>query len=133
MPLAHHLEARKDADMAELGDPAEQPDHFVRAFRTFIEPRGILRIDQHEISASGLNERDAVLDNFGGFGGIEVTVRGSAEAALPAKCGSYPIDWGPHLGGRHGTRLKMSPADFATSFTVSIVLAAMLFCCEGLD
>src|SRR2546423_1715678 len=103
MPLAHHLEARKDADMAELGDPAEKPVHFFRAFRTFIEPRGVL------------------------------LPAGGPEASLPATCGSDPIDLGPPFGGRQGTRLKMSPADFATSFTVSIVLAAMLFCCEGLD
>src|SRR6185312_5206959 len=35
----------------------------------------------------------------------------------------------PPFGGRHGTRLKMSPADFATSFTLSIALAVRLLGC----
>ena len=47
---------------------------------------------------------------------------------MPATCGSDPIDLAPPFGGRHGTRLKMSPADFATSFTFSIALAVRLFC-----
>ena len=57
---------------------------------------------------------------------------GSPEASLPATCGSDPIDLAPPFGGRHGTRLKMSPADFATCFTLSIALAVKLFGCDGL-
>src|SRR5256885_6766273 len=56
---------------------------------------------------------------------------GSPEASLLATCGSDPIDLAPRFGGRHGTRLKMSPADFATSLTFSIALAVRLFCCDG--
>src|SRR5437762_1133595 len=56
---------------------------------------------------------------------------GSPEASLLATCGSDPTDLAPPFGGRHGTRLKMSPADFATSFTLSIALAVRLFCCAG--
>ena len=48
-----------------------------------------------------------------------------------ATCGSDPIDLEPPFGGRHGTRLKMSPADFATSFTLSIALPVMPFCAAG--
>src|SRR5207244_11539171 len=47
--------------------------------------------------------------------------------SLLATCGSDPIDLEPPFGGRHGTRLKMSPADLATSFTLSIALPAMPF------
>src|SRR5450432_279861 len=57
---------------------------------------------------------------------------GSPAASLLATCGSDPIDLAPPFGGKHGTRLKMSPADFATSLTFSIVLAARLFGCAGL-
>src|SRR5260370_21513392 len=57
---------------------------------------------------------------------------GSPEASFFATRGSDPIDLAPPFGGRHGTRLKMLLADFATSFTFSIALAARLFCCEGL-
>src|SRR5436305_1823596 len=56
---------------------------------------------------------------------------GWPEASLPATCGSDPIDLGPPFGGRQGTRLKMSVADFATSFTLSIALPVRLFCCAG--
>src|SRR5512132_3921730 len=56
---------------------------------------------------------------------------GSPEASLLATCGSDPIDLTPPFGGRQGTRLKMSPADFATSLTFSIALAVRLFCCDG--
>src|ERR1700730_19267483 len=56
---------------------------------------------------------------------------GSPAASLLATCGSDPIDLAPPFGGKHGTRLKMSPADFATSLTFSIVLAARLFGCAG--
>ena len=58
-------------------------------------------------------------------------ITGSPEASFAATCGSDPIDLAPPFGGRHGTRLKMSPADFATSFTLSIALAARLFGCAG--
>ena len=57
---------------------------------------------------------------------------GSPAASLLATCGSDPIDLAPPFGGRQGTRLKMSPADFATSFTLSIALPVRLFCCDGL-
>src|SRR5258705_11910798 len=56
---------------------------------------------------------------------------GWPEASLLATCGSEPIDLEPPFGGKQGTRLKMSPADFATSFTLSMVLPAMPFCCAG--
>src|SRR5258708_14999847 len=56
---------------------------------------------------------------------------GSPAASLFATCGSDPIDLAPPFGGRHGTRLKMSPADFATCFTFSIALVARLFCGGG--
>src|SRR4051812_15446511 len=58
---------------------------------------------------------------------------GSPAASLPATRGSDPILWAPPFGGKHGTRLKMSVADFATSFTLSIVLPVRLFCADGLD
>src|SRR5450432_2685730 len=57
---------------------------------------------------------------------------GSPDASLLATCGSDPIDLAPPFGGKHGTRLKISPADFATCFTFSIALAVRLFCCGGL-
>src|SRR6202011_4314752 len=57
---------------------------------------------------------------------------GSPEASLLATCGSDPIDLAPPFGGRHGTRLKMLLADFATSFTLSMALEVRLFCCDGL-
>src|SRR5256885_4129467 len=53
---------------------------------------------------------------------------GCPAASLLATCGSDPIDLEPPFGGRHGTRLKISPADLATSFTLSIALPAMPFC-----
>jgi hypothetical protein len=52
--------------------------------------------------------------------------------SLLATCGSDPIDLELPFGGRHGTRLKMSPADLATSFTLSIALPVMPFWAEGL-
>src|SRR5271169_1211301 len=57
---------------------------------------------------------------------------GSPAASLPATCGSDPIDLGAPFGGRHGTRLKMSLADFATCLTFSIALSVRLFGCGGL-
>src|ERR1700731_777590 len=57
---------------------------------------------------------------------------GSPDASLPATCGSDPTGLTPPFGGRQGTRLKISPADFATSLTFSIALAVRLFCCDGL-
>src|SRR3982074_2353314 len=57
---------------------------------------------------------------------------GSPEASLLAPCGNDPIDLAPPFGGRQGTRLKMSPADFATSLTFSIAFVVRLFCCAGL-
>src|SRR3954454_19237120 len=44
---------------------------------------------------------------------------------LPATCGSEPIAFAPPFGDRQGTRLKMSPADFATCFTLSMARAVM--------
>src|SRR5882724_1766089 len=58
---------------------------------------------------------------------------GSPAASLLATCGNEPIDLGPPFGGRQGTRLKMSVADFATSFTLSIALLVMLLCAAGAD
>src|SRR5437660_12864738 len=54
---------------------------------------------------------------------------GSPAASLLATSGNEPIDLGPPFGGRQGTRLKMSLADFATSFTLSSALPGRLFCC----
>src|SRR5580700_1649517 len=54
---------------------------------------------------------------------------GSPAASLPATCGSDPTGLAPPFGGRHGTRLKISLADFATCFTFSIALSVRLFCC----
>ena len=50
--------------------------------------------------------------------------------SLAATCGSEPIDLAPPFGERHGTRLKISPADFATSLTLSIALPARPFCSD---
>src|SRR5712664_4441169 len=58
MPFAHHLETRNKADMAELGDLAEQLHHLARAFRALVDPWRILRIDQHQIGARCLNALD---------------------------------------------------------------------------
>ena len=58
-------------------------------------------------------------------------VTGAPDASLPATCGSEPIGLIPPFGGRQGTRLKMSPADFATSLTFSIALAVRLLGCCG--
>ena len=60
-------------------------------------------------------------------------ITGWPAASLLATCGSEPIDLAPPFGGRQGTRLKMSAADFATSFTLSIALPVMLFCCGRTD
>src|SRR3978361_1368052 len=57
---------------------------------------------------------------------------GSPAASLLATCGSDPIVRALPLGGRQGTRAKMSLADFATSLTFSIALVVRLFCCAGL-
>ena len=57
---------------------------------------------------------------------------GSPATSLLATRGSDPIDLEAPFGGRQGTRLKMSPADFATSFTLSIALPVMPFCAAGL-
>ena len=53
-------------------------------------------------------------------------VTGSPDASLPATCGSDPTGLTPPFGGRHGTRLKMSLADCATSLTFSIALVVRL-------
>ena len=58
---------------------------------------------------------------------------GSPAASLPATRGSDPIFLAPPFGGRQGTRLKISPADFATSLALSIALPVTLFCAAGLD
>src|SRR3954471_4979818 len=51
-------------------------------------------------------------------------VTGLRAASLPATCDSAPSAFMPPLGWRHGTRLKMSVAVLATSFTRSIVFDA---------
>src|SRR6185369_11915660 len=57
---------------------------------------------------------------------------GWPEASLLATRGSEPIDLEPTFGGRQGTRLKMSPADFATSLTLSMALPVTPFWAAGL-
>jgi hypothetical protein len=39
MPVAHHLEAWKDADVAEFGDLAEQVHHLAGIFGFLVDPR----------------------------------------------------------------------------------------------
>src|SRR5712675_1586988 len=58
---------------------------------------------------------------------------GWPEASLLATRGSDPIDLAMPFDGRQGTRLKISVADFATSFTVSIALLVMLRCAGAPD
>src|SRR5690349_8115689 len=53
---------------------------------------------------------------------------GSPLASFFATCGSDPIEEVSPLGGRHGTRLKMSLADLAACFALSIALSVRLFC-----
>src|ERR1700737_1661337 len=53
-------------------------------------------------------------------------------ASLLATCGSDPNGWTPPFGGRQGTRLKMSLADFATCLTLSTAFAVKPFCSAGL-
>ena len=48
--------------------------------------------------------------------------------ACPRHAAASPSFVTPPFGGRQGTRLKMSPADFATSLTLSIALPARPFC-----
>src|SRR5215475_8491423 len=48
---------------------------------------------------------------------------GSPSTSFLATCGNEPSDCAPPFGGRHGTRLKISPADFAAAFTLSIAVA----------
>src|SRR3954451_20570747 len=55
-------------------------------------------------------------------------VTGLPATSLAATCGSDPSVFAPPFGDRHGTRLKISPADFATSLTLSIALPAKPFC-----
>ena len=58
------------------------------------------------------------------------TIRtGAPEASSLATRGNDTIFLAPPFGGRQGTRLKISPADFATSLTFSIALEVTLFCC----
>src|ERR1700678_2372205 len=59
-------------------------------------------------------------------------VTGTPNASLVATCGSEPIGLIPPFGGRQGTRLKMSLADFATSLTFSIALVGRLLGCGEL-
>src|ERR1700744_3465846 len=47
--------------------------------------------------------------------------------SLFATCGNEPSDCTPPFGGRHGTREKISLADLATCFTVSIAFAVSVF------
>src|ERR1700738_4534977 len=54
-------------------------------------------------------------------------VTGRPATSLLATCGSDPLDLAAPLGGRQGTRLKISPADFATALTLSIALVVRLF------
>src|SRR4051812_3360362 len=56
---------------------------------------------------------------------------GSPAASLLATRGSDPILCALPFGDKHGTRLKMSVADFATSFTLSIALPVRPFCADG--
>src|SRR3954453_18284755 len=49
---------------------------------------------------------------------------------LAATCGNEPIVLAPPFGARHGTRLRISPAVFATSLTLSIALPARPFCTD---
>src|SRR6478609_9715094 len=58
---------------------------------------------------------------------------GWPEASLLATRGSDPIDLAAPFDGRQGTRLKMSVADFAASFTVSIALEVILRCAGAAD
>src|SRR6185312_16562674 len=50
---------------------------------------------------------------------------GSPATSRLATCGNDPIVLLAPFGGWHGTRLKMSLADLATSFTLSIALPVM--------
>src|SRR5207245_9869290 len=61
-----------------------------------------------------------------------MTTPAGPATSLLATRGSDPIDLGAPFGGRQGTRLKMSPADLATSFTLSIALPVMPFWAGGL-
>src|ERR1700760_4508243 len=47
--------------------------------------------------------------------------------SLLATCGSEPSDCAPPFGGKQGTREKISLADLATCFTVSIAFAVSVF------
>src|ERR1700733_2649592 len=55
---------------------------------------------------------------------------GLPATSLAATCGSEPIVLAPPFGERHGTRLRISLADFATSLTLSIALPAKPFCSD---
>src|SRR4051812_20392536 len=55
---------------------------------------------------------------------------GLPATSLAATCGSEPIVLAPPFGARHGTRLRISLADFATSLTLSIALPARPFCTD---
>ena len=50
----------------------EQRHHLAGAFGVLVDPRRILRIDQHDVGADGLNARDAFLDEFCGLTRIEI-------------------------------------------------------------
>src|SRR5581483_1488793 len=54
---------------------------------------------------------------------------GSPAASLCATRGNDPTERGAPFGGKQGTRLKISPADFATCLTFSTALSVRLFCC----
>src|SRR6516225_7578664 len=56
---------------------------------------------------------------------------GAPAASFLATCGSDPIEAASPFGGRHGTRLKMSLADFASSFALSMAFSVRLFCNDG--
>src|SRR5690348_1293957 len=47
--------------------------------------------------------------------------------SLFATCGSEPSACTPPFGGKQGTRARISPADLATCFTLSIAFAVSVF------
>src|SRR5437660_8965647 len=47
VPVAHHLETREDADVAQFGNSGQRLDDLAGALGALVDPRRILRIDQH--------------------------------------------------------------------------------------
>jgi len=65
-----NLEARENPDMEEFRRPCRHLYHLARALGCSVTP-AILRIDQHQNRAGGLDARDAILHaEFGRLGGI---------------------------------------------------------------